>query len=110
VFSHGGRRANRREAVEWRGGLKLGAARSCSRRWIATEPSTATTSSLLEAVTSAVRVRSFGPRRRRGGAHVRRADDRRGGGGPPASIFHFGEVSIAGVKTELARRGLEVRL
>jgi cyclase len=26
-----------------------------------------------------------------------------------ASIFHFGEVRIAGVKQELASRGLEIR-
>jgi len=62
-------------------------------------------------VTSAVRVPVIASGGAGGAAHMYEALTSGGAEAAlAASIFHFGEVSIAAVKTELARRGLEVRL
>ncbi|HEV2217423.1 MAG TPA: HisA/HisF-related TIM barrel protein, partial [Candidatus Dormibacteraeota bacterium] len=112
VFSHGGRRATGRDAVQWaKEGVKLGAGEILLTSMDRDGTLHGYDLELLEAVTSAVRV----PVIASGGAgsveHMYEALTTGGAEAAlAASIFHFGEISIAGVKTELARRGLEVRL
>jgi cyclase len=112
VFSHGGRRASGREAVEWAvEGVKLGAGEILLTSMDRDGTLDGYDLELLEAVTSAVRVPVIASGGAGGAGHM--FDALTTGGAEAAlaaSIFHFGEVSIAGVKTELARRGLEVRL
>ena len=112
VFSHGGRRATGREAVEWAvEGVKLGAGEILLTSMDRDGTLDGYDLGLLEAVTSAVRVPVIASGGAGGAGHM--YDALTAGGAEAAlaaSIFHFGEVSIAGVKTELARRGLEVRL
>jgi len=112
VFSHGGRRATGREAVEWAvEGVKLGAGEILLTSMDRDGTRDGYDLELLEAVTSAVRVPVIASGGAGGAGHM--FDALTTGGAEAAlaaSIFHFGEVSIAGVKTELARRGLEVRL
>jgi len=112
VFSHGGRRATGREAVEWAvEGVKLGAGEILLTSMDRDGTLDGYDLELLEAVTSAVRVPVIASGGAGGAGHM--FDALTTGGAEAAlaaSIFHFGEVSIAGVKTELARRGLEVRL
>jgi len=112
VFSHGGRRPTGREAVEWVvEGVKLGAGEILLTSMDRDGTLDGYDLELLEAVTSAVRVPVIASGGAGGAGHM--FDALTTGGAEAAlaaSIFHFGEVSIAGVKTELARRGLEVRL
>ncbi len=112
VFSHGGRRATGRDAVEWAvEGVKLGAGEILLTSMDRDGTLDGYDLGLLEAVTSAVRVPVIASGGAGGAGHM--YDALTTGGAEAAlaaSIFHFGEVSIAGVKTELARRGLEVRL
>jgi cyclase len=112
VFSHGGRRATGREAVEWAvDGVRLGAGEILLTSMDRDGTLDGYDLGLLEAVTSAVRVPVIASGGAGGAGHM--YDALTTGGAEAAlaaSIFHFGEVSIAGVKTELARRGLEVRL
>jgi len=112
VFSHGGRRATGRDAVEWAvEGVKLGAGEILLTSMDRDGTLDGYDLGLLEAVTSAVRVPVIASGGAGGAGHM--FDALTTGGAEAAlaaSIFHFGEVSIAGVKTELARRGLEVRL
>ncbi len=112
VFSHGGRRATGREAVEWAvEGVRLGAGEILLTSMDRDGTLDGYDLGLLEAVTSAVRVPVIASGGAGGAGHI--FDALTTGGAEAAlaaSIFHFGEVSIAGVKTELARRGLEVRL
>ncbi len=112
VFTHGGRRATGREAVEWAvEGVKLGAGEILLTSMDRDGTLDGYDLELLEAVTSAVRVPVIASGGAGGAGHM--FDALTTGGAEAAlaaSIFHFGEVSIAGVKTELARRGLEVRL
>jgi cyclase len=112
VFSHGGRRAAGRDAVEWAvEGVKLGAGEILLTSMDRDGTLDGYDLGLLEAVTSAVRVPVIASGGAGGAGHM--FDALTTGGAEAAlaaSIFHFGEVSIAGVKTELARRGLEVRL
>ncbi len=112
VFSHGGRRATGRDAVEWAAeGARLGAGEILLTSMDRDGTLDGYDLGLLAAVTSAVRVPVIASGGAGGAAHM--YDALTTGGAEAAlaaSIFHFGEVSIAGVKTELARRGLEVRL
>ena len=112
VFTHGGRRATGREAVEWAvEGVRLGAGEILLTSMDRDGTLDGYDLELLEAVTSAVRVPVIASGGAGGAGHM--FDALTTGGAEAAlaaSIFHFGEVSIAGVKTELARRGLEVRL
>jgi imidazole glycerol-phosphate synthase subunit HisF len=112
VFSHGGRRVTGREAVEWAvDGVRLGAGEILLTSMDRDGTLDGYDLGLLEAVTSAVRVPVIASGGAGGAGHM--YDALTTGGAEAAlaaSIFHFGEVSIAGVKTELARRGLEVRL
>jgi cyclase len=112
VFSHGGRRATGRDAVEWAvEGVRLGAGEILLTSMDRDGTLGGYDLGLLEAVTSAVRVPVIASGGAGSAAHM--YDALTNGGAEAAlaaSIFHFGEVSIAGVKAELARRGLEVRL
>ena len=112
VFSHGGRRATGRDAVEWASeGVKLGAGEILLTSMDRDGTLDGYDLGLLEAVTSAVRVPVIASGGAGGAAHMYEALTSGGAEAAlAASIFHFGEVSIAAVKTELARRGLEVRL
>jgi len=112
VFSHGGRRATGRDVVEWAvEGVKLGAGEILLTSMDRDGTLDGYDLGLLEAVTSSVRVPVIASGGAGGAGHM--FDALTTGGAEAAlaaSIFHFGEASIAGVKTELARRGLEVRL
>jgi len=112
VFSHGGRRATGRDAMEWAvEGVMLGAGEILLTSMDRDGTLDGYDLGLLGAVTSAVRVPVIASGGAGGAGHM--FDALTTGGAEAAlaaSIFHFGEVSIAGVKSELARRGLEVRL
>lgn len=112
VFSHGGRRAAGRDAVEWAAeGEKLGAGEILLTSMDRDGTHEGYDLGLLAAVTAAVRVPVIASGGAGGAAHMHAALTKGGAEAAlAASIFHFGEVSIAGVKQELARRGLEVRL
>ena len=107
-----GRRPAGRDAVEWAAeGARLGAGEILLTSMDRDGTLDGYDLDLLEAVTSAVRVPVIASGGAGGPAHM--YDALTAGGAEAAlaaSIFHFGEVSIAGVKAELARRGLEVRL
>ena len=111
VFSHGGRRSAGRDALEWaRMGEQLGAGEILLTSMDKDGTHEGYDLGLLKAISSAVRL----PVIASGGAgtvdHMYQA--RTEGGAEAmlaASVFHFGELSIAAVKQELAARGLEIR-
>ena len=110
VYSHGGRRATGREAVDWaREGVERGAGEILLTSMDRDGTHDGYDLDLVRAVSSAVRV----PVIASGGAGS--AGDMRDAFGAgaeaalAASIFHFGEVSIRAVKQELAEGGVEVR-
>ena len=111
VFSHGGRRATGRDAVDWAvEGERLGAGEILLTSMDEDGTHAGYDLELTRAVSDAVRL----PVIASGGAGS--ANDMyeavTAGGAEAAlaaSIFHFGEVSIGEVKRELAARGLEVR-
>jgi cyclase len=111
VFSHGGRRATGRDAVEWAVlGEKLGAGEILLTSMDKDGTHEGYDIPLLKAITSAVRL----PVIASGGAgtvdHMYEALTDGGAEAMlAASVFHFGELSIAAVKKELAARGLEIR-
>lgn len=111
VFSHGGRRATGREAVEWAmRGEQLGAGEILLTSMDRDGTHDGYDLALLRAVNAAVRL----PVIASGGAgSVRHIHEALTEGGAEAalaaSIFHFGELSIGTVKQELAALGLEVR-
>jgi len=111
VFSHGGRRAAGRDAVEWaRMGEQLGAGEILLTSMDKDGTHEGYDLGLLKAISSAVRV----PVIASGGAgtidHMYQALTEGGAEAMlAASVFHFGELSIASVKQELAARGLEIR-
>lgn len=111
VFSHGGRRATGRDAVEWAAlGQEKGAGEILLTSMDRDGTHTGYDVELLRAVSSAVRL----PVIASGGAgSARHMYEAFAGGGADAalaaSIFHFGELTIGGVKKELAAMGLEVR-
>jgi cyclase len=111
VFSHGGRRATGRDAVEWSAlGEKLGAGEILLTSMDKDGTHEGYDVALLKAVSSAVRL----PVIASGGAgtadHMYEALTAGGAEAAlAASIFHFGEVSIGAVKQDLAQRGLEIR-
>ena len=111
MFGHGGRRATDRDAVEWAGeGVRLGAGEILLTSMDRDGTLNGYDLELLHAVTSAVRV----PVIASGGAgNAQHMHDALTLGGAEAalaaSIFHFGEVSISGVKRTLSERGLEIR-
>ncbi len=111
VFSHGGRRASGRDVVEWAVlGEHLGAGEILLTSMDQDGTEAGYDLDLLKAVGAAVRL----PVIASGGAgsveHMYQALTEGGAEGTlAASVFHFGELSIAGVKKELAARGLEIR-
>ena len=111
VHSHGGRRPTGRDAVEWAvEGERLGAGEILLTSMDRDGTHDGYDLEQLAAVSAAVRV----PVIASGGAGNARhmAEALTAGGAEAAlaaSIFHFGEVTIAAVKEELAQRGLEVR-
>jgi len=111
VFTHGGRRATDRDAVEWAAeGVRRGAGEILLTSMDRDGTLNGYDLELLHAVTSAVRV----PVIASGGAgNAQHMHDALTVGGAEAalaaSIFHFGEVSISGVKRALSARGLEIR-
>ncbi len=112
VFSHGGRRPTGRDAIEWAVlGERLGAGEILLTSMDRDGTHEGYDVELLAAVSGAVRL----PVIASGGAGTARHmwDAMTRGGADAAlaaSIFHFGELSIAGVKKDLAEMGLEVRL
>ncbi len=111
VFSHGGRRATGKDAVEWSVlGEQLGAGEILLTSMDNDGTQNGYDLALLSAVSSAVRL----PVIASGGAGTadHMYDALTSGGAEAAlaaSIFHFGELSIATVKEKLAARGLEIR-
>jgi len=112
VFSHGGRKPAGRDAVEWAVlGEKLGAGEILLTSMDKDGTHEGYDIGLLKAITSAVRL----PVIASGGAgtadHMHQALTDGGAEAVlAASIFHFGELSIASVKQQLASKGLEIRL
>jgi len=111
VFSHGGRRATGRDAVEW---AKLGEQMGAGEILLTSMDQDGTHAgydiALLKAITSSVRL----PVIASGGAgsvdHLYQALTEGGAEATlAASIFHFGELSIGAVKEQLAAKGLEIR-
>ena len=111
VFSHGGRRTTGRDAVEWAVlGEQLGAGEILLTSMDKDGTHEGYDIELLKAISSAVRL----PVIASGGAgtveHMYRALTEGGAEAMlAASVFHFGELSIADVKQDLAGRGLEIR-
>jgi imidazole glycerol-phosphate synthase subunit HisF len=111
VFSHGGRNATGRDAVEWAAlGEQLGAGEILLTSMDRDGTHVGYDIELLRAVSGAVRL----PVVASGGAGTARHmyDALTEGGADAvlaASIFHFGEQAIARVKEELAGMGLEIR-
>jgi imidazole glycerol-phosphate synthase subunit HisF len=111
VFSHGGRRAAGRDAVEWaRLGEQMGAGEILLTSMDYDGTHAGYDIELTRAISDAVRL----PVIASGGAgSARHMYDALTQGGADAalaaSIFHFGELSIPDVKQELAAMGLEVR-
>lgn len=111
VFSHGGRKAADRDAVEWVAiAEKLGAGEILLTSMDRDGTRDGYDVELLKAVSSAVRL----PVIASGGAgtagHMYEALTEGGAEAAlAASIFHFAELSIGAVKQELAGRGLEIR-
>ena len=111
VFSHGGRRATGRDAVRWASeGERLGAGEILLTSMDFDGTHEGYDLELLRAVSSAVRL----PVIASGGAgSARHMYDALTAGGADAalaaSVFHFGELSVSGVKSELSAMGLEVR-
>jgi len=111
VYSHGGRRPTGRDAVEWAAlSQELGAGEILLTSMDRDGTHLGYDLELTAAVASAVRlpvIASGGA----GSARDMHAAMTEGGADAAlaASIFHFGELSIGGVKRELEAMGLEVR-
>jgi imidazole glycerol-phosphate synthase subunit HisF len=112
VFSHGGRQATGRDAIDWaRSGEELGAGEILLTSMDRDGTHDGYDLDLLREVSGAIRL----PVIASGGAgSARQMYDALTRGGAEAalaaSIFHFGEVSIGAIKKELAAMGLEIRL
>lgn len=111
VYSHGGRRPTGRDAIAWaREGERLGAGEILLTSMDRDGTSEGYDLELTREVADAVRL----PVIASGGAGsavdmARALTDGGAEAALAASIFHFGEVSVAQVKDELIRRGIEVR-
>jgi imidazole glycerol-phosphate synthase subunit HisF len=111
VYSHGGRRPTGRDAVAWAvEGERLGAGEILLTSMDRDGTHDGYDLELTSAISSAVRL----PVVASGGAGsaddlYRALTDGGAEAALAASIFHFGELSIASVKDELAGRGVEVR-
>jgi cyclase len=110
VFSHGGRRPTGRDARAW---AKLGEDLGAGEILLTSMDRDGTQHgydlALLKAVSSAVRLPVIASGGAGTAAHMYEALTGGAEAALAASIFHFGEVSIAAVKQHLADRGLEIR-
>jgi len=111
AFSHGGRQPTGRDAVEWAAeGERAGAGEILLTSMDRDGTLDGYDIELLSAVSSAVRVPVIASGGAGAAAHMREALTTGGAEAAlAASIFHFGDVSIRGVKQELAQMGLEIR-
>lgn len=111
VYSHGGRKATGRDAVEWAAlGEKLGAGEILLTSMDRDGTHEGYDLDLLRAVRDAVRLPVIASGGAGSARHMHDALTRGGADAAlAASIFHFGELSIPQVKKELAEMGLEVR-
>ena len=111
VYSHGGRRATGRDAVEWAiEGEKLGAGEILLTSMDTDGTHAGYDLELTRAISDAVRLAVIASGGAGSAQHMYEALTEGGAEAAlAASIFHFGEVSIGDVKRELAERGLEVR-
>jgi len=111
VYSHGGRRASGRDAVEWAAeGERLGAGEILLTSMDRDGTHDGYDLELTAAVSAAVRLPVIASGGAGSATHMYQALTEGGAEAAlAASIFHFGELSIAQVKEELANRGLEVR-
>jgi cyclase len=111
VFSHGGRRAAGRDAVEWATeGQRLGAGEILLTSMDFDGTHAGYDLDLLRAVSSAVRLPVIASGGAGSAQHMYEALTAGGADAAlAASVFHFGELSVSGVKRDLAAMGLEVR-
>jgi cyclase len=111
VFSHGGRRATRRDAVEWAAlGERLGAGEVLLTSMDFDGTRAGYDVELTRAVADNVRLPVIASGGAGSARHVYEAlYDGGAEAALAASIFHFGELAIADVKQQLAEMGLEVR-
>lgn len=111
VFSHGGRRAAGRDAVEWATeGERLGAGEILLTSMDFDGTHEGYDLELLRAVRSAVRLPVIASGGAGSAQHMYQAlTDGGADAALAASVFHFGELSVSDVKRELAAKGLEVR-
>jgi cyclase len=111
VYSHGGRRPAGRDAVEWAAeGERLGAGEILLTSMDRDGTHDGYDLDLTAAVSGAVRLPVIASGGAGSAEHLYEALTVGGADAAlAASIFHFGELSIAQVKEELAARGLEVR-
>ena len=111
VHSHGGRRPAGRDAVEWaREGERRGAGEILLTSMDRDGTRDGYDLELTRAVSDAVRLPVIASGGAGGAGDMRRALTEGGAEAAlAASIFHFGELSIAGVKDDLAAAGVEVR-
>jgi imidazole glycerol-phosphate synthase subunit HisF len=112
VFSHGGRRATGLDAVEWaREGERRGAGEILLTSMDRDGTKDGYDLALTAEVSAAVRLPVIASGGAGTAAHMHAALTEGGAEAAlAASIFHFGELTIADVKKELAADGLEVRL
>jgi cyclase len=111
VYSHGGRRATGRDVVAWaREGERLGAGEILLTSMDRDGTHDGFDLELTRAVSSAVRLPVIASGGAGDAGHMYQALTEGGAEAAlAASIFHFGEVTVAQVKADLARRGVEVR-
>ena len=111
VYSHGGRRATGRDAVDWAiEGEMLGAGEILLTSMDTDGTHAGYDLELTRAVSGAVRLPVIASGGAGSAQHMYEAlTDGGAEAALAATIFHFGEVSVGDVKRELAARGLEVR-
>jgi cyclase len=111
VFSHGGRRATGRDAVEWAAeGEKLGAGEILLTSMDNDGTHEGYDLDLLRAVSGAVRLPVIASGGAGSARHMFEALTEGGADAAlAASVFHFGELSVSEVKRDLVAWGLEVR-
>jgi len=110
AYSHGGRRATGRDAVEWaREGVRLGAGEILLTSMDRDGTPEGYDLELVKAVSDAVRVPVIASGGASGAADMFDAFEHGAEAALAASIFHYQEVSIGAVKQDLAARGVEVR-